>query len=261
MQARVRAVLVIGVASLAGAAIFLGFRSQPETRSMTAPEVNGMPAGEATTASGTGTAGGVPAADAAVTQETTAVHAPEAAPALDDTTATDAKALVRQARTHLAAGEPRTALPLVRHALQLQAKDAGAWNVLGRTELALRHPEEAEAAFLRACEIDSAQAYARNNLGWLYLQEGRWQEALPLLEAAVRLRADVAYFHNNLGLAYEHAGRWSEASAAYSNAVQLDPGHVNARLSLARVAGRVPAAAVAEVAADSTLAGRAVPNP
>ena len=250
MQARVRVALMLGGAALAGTAIFLGFRSQPGPQSESLPV--DLPV-----------AGDVPAvvtASAAVAKVVVARPVTAGVPVIV-VSSTDARALLRQARAHLEAGEPAAAAPLTQRALELRPEDAGAWNVLGRTELALQRTSEAAAAFRRACDLDSANAYAHNNLGWLYLQQGRWNDALPLLERAVHLRHDVAYFHNNLGVAYERLGRWNEASAAYAQAVQLEPGRVNARLSLARVAAHLdPALAAATVAAvDSTTSGHANP--
>ena len=52
---------------------------------------------------------------------------------------------------------------------------------------------------------------------------------------AADLDPDNAYAHNNLGVALESTGKFQEAKAAYSHALELDPGNGRIRENLDRL--------------------------
>ena len=75
--------------------------------------------------------------------------------------------------------------------------------------------------------------------GVILIQQGKNEEALGPLARAVQLDSTVALFQNNLGIALEHTGRFMLATQAYKAAMTIDAGYTKAKLSLARVEGRV----------------------
>ena len=82
--------------------------------------------------------------------------------------------LVALARTWRKLGESRRAEGFVKRALQLNRKDAGAWNTLGAALMDQQRWVEAEQAFHNALRINPQTPHAESNLA-LALQQQCWQ--------------------------------------------------------------------------------------
>ena len=108
----------------------------------------------------------------------------------------------------------------------------------------------AETLLLAARKGDSEKAEATYYLGRVYLTQGRVEEAVEAFEDAIRLDATVADYP--FWLAEALVARIDEVSvffklglakrllAAYENALELDPDHLEARISVARYHSEAP---------------------
>ncbi len=98
---------------------------------------------------------------------------------------------------------------------------------------------EAEAAYRQALTLktDDTKALAgvRSNLSLLLIDDGKLDEAAALLAQAAQGDPKNAEYENNLGQVYEKLNKKDLAIAAYTKAVQLDPGQAGAKASLAQL--------------------------
>jgi protein O-mannosyl-transferase len=92
--------------------------------------------------------------------------------------------------------------------------------------------------FERARDLHPGYAFVHMNLSVLEANEGHAEKALSEAEQAVRLRPDLSLTHFYLGQALERMNRTTEAAAAYHQAIDLDPRYNEARVMLARLAGK-----------------------
>jgi Tfp pilus assembly protein PilF len=149
------------------------------------------------------------------------------------------KTLLNLSRVHLEQGRAKDARDRVTAALALDSTSGEAYRLMGRVRAALNQPNEAIAAYRVALSHDPEDVWSMNNMGLLMIQQGRNEDALGPLARAVGLDSTVAVFQNNLGIALEHTGRFALAAQAYKAAVAADAGYTKAKLSLARVEGRL----------------------
>ncbi len=129
---------------------------------------------------------------------------------------------------------------------------------VGDLQEAIHHFEaqelaSAEKLFLTALESPPGKAEATYYLGRVYLSQGRTKEAVEAFEDAIRLDATQAPFQ--FWLAEALVARIEEVSIffklglakrmreAYEKAVDLDPDHLEARISVARYHSEAPAIA------------------
>lgn len=82
------------------------------------------------------------------------------------------------------ANELSEAVTLYRKALELDPKNASAYNNLGDTLKSLKHYEEAERSFRKAIELDSNHAIAYSNLFSMLSLHGKEMEALMIAQEA-----------------------------------------------------------------------------
>ncbi len=120
---------------------------------------------------------------------------------------------------------PRIVIPPA--AARLNDQGAGA---LTRGEL-----DSAARQLELALEYHPAFVQALSNLGLVELRRGNLSRAEQLLERAVRQDQDVAQPHNGLGLVDEALGATHDAAEHYLDALQIDPGFVEARANLGRL--------------------------
>ncbi len=157
--------------------------------------------------------------------------------ALEQTTRLDpdhAKAWLNLARVRLAMDKPAAALTAAKRGAQLDTGSAAAARVLGRAQHSLGRPREAMESYALALTRDANDTWSLNNLGLVLIEQERFGEALPVLALAVELKGDVATFRNNLGVALERSGYPTSAALAYAGALEIEPAHEKALLSLAR---------------------------
>lgn len=108
-------------------------------------------------------------------------------------------------------------------------KDADLLNDAGYSRYCRGEWAAAEGLFRRATAVDPSHKRAAVNLGLALAQQGKSAEALKAFEGAVR-PADA---HSNLGFVLAARGDKAAAAAEYCLAVDLDPGHKQARAALA----------------------------
>ena len=149
------------------------------------------------------------------------------------------KALHNLARVNLEQGRPRDARDRLMEALEVDSSSGETYRLMGRVRSAMNQPNEAIAAYRVALAKNPTDVWSMNNMGLIMIQQGKNEEALGPLARAVQLDSTVAVFQNNLGIALEHTGRFVLATQAYKAAVGIDGGYTKAKLSLARVEGRV----------------------
>jgi Flp pilus assembly protein TadD len=157
------------------------------------------------------------------------------------------KALHNLARVNLDQGRARDARDRLIEALEIDSSSGETYRLMGRVRAAMNQPNEAIAAYRVALAKDPTDAWSMNNMGLLMIQQGKNEEALGPLARAVQLDSTVAVFQNNLGIALEHTGRFALATQAYKAAVAVDGDYTKAKLSLARVEGRVEDPAIVPV--------------
>jgi predicted O-linked N-acetylglucosamine transferase (SPINDLY family) len=154
--------------------------------------------------------------------------------------------LHREALEHLRAGRAAQAEALCRAALQADAADAEAAQLLG--VIALQHNKYAAAVpwFERALQARPDHAQAHNNLGTALQALGRTAAAIAAFRRALALRPAYAEAYNNLGSALLVAGEAAEAERALGESLRLRPGHPRALYNLGNALaalGRLEAAA------------------
>ena len=149
------------------------------------------------------------------------------------------KALHNLARVNLEQGRPRDARDRLVEALEIDSSSGETYRLMGRVRSAMNQPNEAIAAYRVALAKNPTDVWSMNNMALVMIQQGKNDEALGPLARAVQLDSTVAVFQNNLGIALEHTGRFILATQAYKAAVAIDGGYTKAKLSLARVEGRV----------------------
>jgi tetratricopeptide (TPR) repeat protein len=132
-------------------------------------------------------------------------------------------------------GDEAGAIGAFRRTLSMWPRDADA---LGGLADALRVSEQwndAEAAYRAYLQVNPSNAAAMGNLGVVLSALGRDREAGEAFGRAVALAPQSAGAHVNYGLALAAAGRDAEAVGHLQVALQLDPGHVQARAALAEL--------------------------
>lgn len=150
------------------------------------------------------------------------------------------KGRINLARVLLELGEPTEGLEQAEILVELEPRWGEAWRVLGNARSSLGRVESAIDAYREALVLDPLDAWTMNNLGLLLIRAGHYEEALRPLARATHLRPQVAVFRNNLGIALERSGYLSEAADAFRAALEAEPEHPKATVSLERVESREP---------------------
>ena len=115
------------------------------------------------------------------------------------------------------------AVSLLQTSVELNPRQARAYNDLGYIYYREGQRERALATFRQAALADPSLSAAQNNLGLGYLEVGRLDLAVTALRQAVALDPESAPAWVNLGVAEQQAGRPDEAIQAYQAALRLDP--------------------------------------
>ena len=90
------------------------------------------------------------------------------------------------------------ALPLLRHAVELDSGSNAAWNLLGVSLFKLERYEEAARAFQRAVEIDGSAAIDYANLGMCSLRMGNRNAARDFFELALSIDPNIVFARKEL---------------------------------------------------------------
>ncbi|MGI9169234.1 MAG: tetratricopeptide repeat protein, partial [Caulobacteraceae bacterium] len=99
--------------------------------------------------------------------------------------------------------------------------------------------DEAIADFEAAIAASPGDFATLNTLGLCLAQSGRTVEGLARLDNSIALNPAFAAAHFNRGSALEALGEAEGARRAYARAVEIEPGHAQARAALAAIVGQV----------------------
>lgn len=92
---------------------------------------------------------------------------------------------------------------------------------------------EAEIArYKRTVQINPRNASAWDALGTLYKSAGMYKEAVAAYRQAISLNSTKASYHHHLGLVYAAEGRHEDAIQAFQKVVELDPNYSLAHATL-----------------------------
>ncbi|MEK6336028.1 MAG: tetratricopeptide repeat protein [Acidobacteriota bacterium] len=130
--------------------------------------------------------------------------------------------------------------PVLRRALQIDARNPGALYLLGRLLAVNRKYAEAEPVLKTAIEVNPKSFAARNILGRAYLGLERYDDAYKTYDHAVELASEAdrkqlagTFGFGGVGDGYMNAGRPGDAVRAYQRALQLDPNNLELQNKLA----------------------------
>ena len=130
--------------------------------------------------------------------------------------------------------------PVLRRALQIDARNPGALYLLGRLLAVNRKYAEAEPVLKTAIEVNPKSFAARNILGRAYLGLERYDDAYKTYDHAVELASEAdrkqlagTFGFGGVGDGYLNAGRPADAVRAYQRALQLDPNNLELQTKLA----------------------------
>lgn len=113
---------------------------------------------------------------------------------------------------------------MIQRALELNPKDAGAWNNLGIVYRQSGMLEDAAATYMQALKVDPTYAEAFGNLGAVFIELGMLEEARQSLVRAIELKPDFVKAYLAMGRAYQAAGHWRMAVDCYRQAQVYSPG-------------------------------------
>lgn len=159
--------------------------------------------------------------------------------------ANDAPTLVLIAEAFDSEQRYSEAEPLLRRALQMDAKNLGALYFLGKLLVALRRYDEAEPVLKSVIEISPRSLAPYLLLGSAYLRAERYEDAERTYSrggeiASVADRKNVAgsFGLTGVGDGYMKAGRASDALRVYQRALELDPNNAELPNKIAQARAR-----------------------
>jgi RNA polymerase sigma factor (sigma-70 family) len=156
---------------------------------------------------------------------------PVSEPAKKPRPETDGAVLLRQGKLDEAAAS-------FRRAIQIDPRDAQAYNNLGIVLLRQGKLVEAIDCFRRAIELDPKLTQAHYNLGNALHQQGKLDEAVACFRRAIQLDPRDAQAHNNLGNVLLQQGKMDEAVASLRRSIELDPRNASVHNNLGNVLSR-----------------------
>jgi tetratricopeptide (TPR) repeat protein len=117
----------------------------------------------------------------------------------------------------------RRAIQMWERAIQLDSKDAGAYDGRGNTYAGLGQHERAIQDYDRAIKLDPKLALAYYSRGLAYAFLGQHQRAIEDYDQAIQLDPKLAMAYTNRGAAYYQLGQYEQAIQDHDQAIQLDP--------------------------------------
>lgn len=135
----------------------------------------------------------------------------------------------QRATAFIALGKEAEAEADLKRVLELDQNFARAHRALGRLLLDRGITGDAERELARAIELDPTLPGVRILYASALIKSGHPARALEHLQVAIARGEEVALCHALLGVVHERLGKTAEAFAAYSRAIELDPGNATAR--------------------------------
>lgn len=129
-------------------------------------------------------------------------------------------------------GRDAEAVDLLRRAVSLRPRFAGAHLNLGNAWKALKQFDEAQASYRAALAVQPDFAHAHFNLANTLVTLEHHEEAIDHFEQAVRLQPTHAAAFNNLGNSLAALNRHEAAAGAFYKAIQLQPRYAGAHNNL-----------------------------
>jgi SAM-dependent methyltransferase/tetratricopeptide (TPR) repeat protein len=140
-----------------------------------------------------------------------------------------------EAAKQLQGGLADAALPLIHVALEIDAQNPRAHQMMGLACLGRQQPGEAVRHLVRAAELAPDSSDIHNDLAIAHLHAGDVTQARIAIEKAVVLAPNAPIAQNTLASVCERAGDLDGAIKAYRRAIVLAPKFPMPRIGLARV--------------------------
>jgi Flp pilus assembly protein TadD len=147
----------------------------------------------------------------------------------------DYTALYNLGALALAAGDPRQAATLLQSALEQHPGDADAHQQLAASYAQMGDIKEAVAELRETVRLAPDQPGPHAALSQALTAIGQLREAIQEEKSALALDARDADGWNNLGVLEQRTGLSARAREDFRHALQLDPGHAQARANLDRL--------------------------
>ncbi|MGH9882193.1 MAG: tetratricopeptide repeat protein [Pyrinomonadaceae bacterium] len=135
--------------------------------------------------------------------------------------------------------------PVLRRALELDARNPTALFLLGRMLVVMKRYQEAEPYLKTATEVSPRAFQPYNVLGSVYLALNRYQDAENVYTQAIehapagdRRRLAGAFGFEGVGDGYLKSKQKADAARAYGRALELDPGNKGLEQKLAKARSR-----------------------
>jgi tetratricopeptide (TPR) repeat protein len=129
-------------------------------------------------------------------------------------------------------GNNEEALSILDKAINLDYRNAGAYNSMGGVYKSLGRLEKAVECYQKALELNPDYAEANNNLGNILSSMNRLQEARGCFEEAIRANKLSAEAHSNLGSVLRDLGHLDKAHTVLKRAVEIKPDYAQAHFNL-----------------------------
>ncbi|GAB4232085.1 MAG: hypothetical protein Kow00121_60210 [Elainellaceae cyanobacterium] len=120
-------------------------------------------------------------------------------------------------------GNLEKAIEAYQKAIELDGQFALAYRNLGIALYEQNKFDEAIDAFQQSIIYDQDDAIAYNNLALVLYEQGEFDQAIDMLQQVIRLRPDDATAYNNLGLALYEQGEFDQAVDAFQQVTRLRP--------------------------------------
>src|SRR5271154_1075831 len=132
----------------------------------------------------------------------------------------------------LNAGNPREAIPLLQHAVEIDPKSKQGWNDLGLAYLRLGQFDDAAAAFQKQIAANPYDEHVYNYLGLTLQQQQKYPEAANAFRKQIEVNPLDPIAHAALGALFLEQHKYSEAIPELDKATVLAPDNAELEVSL-----------------------------
>ncbi len=152
------------------------------------------------------------------------------APAIPTTVSADE--LLEAGIAALNAGNPREAIPLLQHAVEIDPKSKQGWNDLGLAYLRLGQFDDAAAAFQKQIAANPYDEHVYNYLGLTLQQQQKYPEAANAFRKQIEVNPLDPVAHAALGALFLEQHKYAEAVPELDKATVLAPDNAELEVSL-----------------------------